>query len=546
MSYRSRLNSAQIFRIELGAFLRICKSVNSPRSLACYMLAEAGEWEQYLQLSFPDTMLPGFPDDYLVTEAMKKNPRLPNLAIDRKAVALAKFFESEKICAQTNARLTAYMQGGTMPPGKCSTVLSQAQKIIADTLGPLTRAKLEYAQAHFRFGPGATSSLSGRDVILSKKMTCGMQVTPRLYPYFRAITGPLWGQAISNVEIRAYSKVTTVPKSALTDRCIAIEPHLNIYVQLGIGALLRRQLLFAGLDLNTQKNNQVAAESAQKLGLATIDLSSASDTVSSELVWLMLPFDWASLLDVARTEYAEVDGQEVRLSKFSSMGNGYTFELESLIFWALAKACSSYSLAYGDDIIVRQKDAPLLIQTLEFLGFSVNGKKSFLAGDFFESCGVDIWRGKNVRPFYFRGDHYDLHSAVIRMANAIRRYASRRGYHIYCDRRFFTAWLYLTSRSSVARKTRIPNGYGDEGLVRDFDESSPPRAKHGLQGFIGRIYRLRPRRAMNTVIDGSYLASLAWGSFESSRANESWRGEFEGSQLTSIPCFSWDGLGPWY
>lgn len=546
MDRRSRHDPNSIFRIELGAFLRVCKGVNTPRSLACFMLAEAGEWGQYLELPFPDTNSHTFQDDYLVTEMMRKNPHLPNLNIDRKAVALEKFHESERQCAETNSRLREFTNGTISVPSDVRAVISHAQLIISGILGPLTRAKLEYAEAHFRFGPGATSSLSGRDVILSKKMTCTMQVAPRLYPYLQSLLPPTWRERISNLEIRGYSKVTTVPKSAKTDRCIAIEPHLNIYVQLGIGALLKRQLTLAGLDLRSQKHNQDAARNALKQGLATVDLSSASDTVSSELVWLMLPYEWASLLDVARTEYAVVEGEEVRLSKFSSMGNGYTFELETLIFWALAQACSpDAALAYGDDIIVKQESVPLLFQALNFLGFSVNSKKSFWQGDFFESCGADFWRGINVRPFYFKGEYYDLTSAVIRMANAIRRYASRRGGGLFCDRRFLPAWLYLLSRSSLARETSIPDGIGDDGLVRNFDEACPSKLRRGWQGYLGRVYRVIPAKARNTDFVGSYLAALAFGSFESPRSSEYWRGEFKGAQLTSIPCFTWDDLGPW-
>lgn len=97
-------DSAHVFRTELGAFLRVCEAVDTPRSLACYMLAKNGEWLQYLNLSFPDTLSESFADDYLVTEMMGKNPRLP-IKIDRKAAALAKFADSEQKCKETNLRL---------------------------------------------------------------------------------------------------------------------------------------------------------------------------------------------------------------------------------------------------------------------------------------------------------------------------------------------------------------------------------------------------------------------------------------------------------
>lgn len=545
MGHRSRRDPSSIFKVELGAFLRVCESVDTPRSLACYLLAKNGEWLQYLQLPSPNTANDRFPDDYLVSEVMRKHPRLPGLEIDRKAAALAKFRESEVLCAETNSRLRGYSNGTISVPSAVRSVISHAQTIIAGILGPLTRSKLEFAEAKMRFGPGATSSLSGDDVLLSKKMICEMHITPRLWPYWRSLLLPRWGQDISVLEMRAFSKVTTVPKNTLIDRCIAIEPHLNIYVQLGIGALLRRQMSLAGIDLNSQKHNQEAARLAWKHAFATLDLSMASDTVSSELVWLMLPLNWASLLDLPRTEYAEVDGEMIKLEKFSSMGNGYTFELESLIFSALAQACSTFTSVYGDDIIVERSSVDLLVQTLNFLGFKVNGTKSFWQGDFFESCGTDWWRGINVRPFYFKGEYFDTTSAVIRMANAIRRYASRRNNCHGCDSRFLPAWIYLVSRDKLAGRTSIPNGFGDDGLLREFDEARPTRLRYGWQGYRGVIYSVKPRRSKNTSLRGALLAALKWGTSEGTRVHESVRGRFSGSQLRDIPCFTWDGLGPW-
>jgi hypothetical protein len=57
---------------------------------------------------------------------------------------------------------------------------------------------------------------------------------------------------MSSLELRNSSKVRVVPKNAKTDRTICIEPDLNIFVQLGIGAVIRERLKAYGLDLNTQ------------------------------------------------------------------------------------------------------------------------------------------------------------------------------------------------------------------------------------------------------------------------------------------------------
>ncbi|UUW21412.1 MAG: RNA replicase beta chain [Sanya fiers-like virus 50] len=547
----SKSASDQALRADLKVFEAVCESVDTPRSLACYMLGRYGEWSQYFDLSMPDPLVQTFPDDYLVSEMMRKNPRLPAIA-DTRSAAEDKFLDSERACCETNARLKSFLNGTISVPSDVRAVIANAQLEIQKILGPLTRNKLAYASSQFRFGPGATSSVSGSNVMLSHKMTCSMHVTPRLYPYLRGILGPVWGPEINDLTIRPYSKVTTVPKNCRTDRCIAVEPHVNVYVQLGIGALLRRQLLRAGLDLNDQGENQRLASRAHLDGLATIDLSSASDTIASELVWLMLPTNWAALLDLARTEYSEVRGEVIRLHKFSSMGNGYTFELESLIFWALARSCSDVSRAYGDDIIVRASDAPLLIRTLEFLGFSVNGKKTFLAGVFFESCGSDWWNGKNIRPFYLKGEVCDLDPYLIRIANAVSRYASRRSFGQYRDRRFLPAWLRAYRPiSRIGKATYIGDGYGDDGIVRDFDDACPSRPGYhsrtmsGWDGWAAAVLRSKAKRGRTDIL-GAYLAALAWGSPDLSRGIEYLRGTNRVTAKLSYQVIpTWRDLGPW-
>ena len=69
--------------------------------------------------------------------------------------------------------------------------------------------------------------------------------------------------------------------------------------------------------------------------------------------------DWFELLDRFRTGSVTYRDKIIKLNKFSSMGNSYTFELESLIFYSLAVAtCSHLGIdprdvsVYGDDVII--------------------------------------------------------------------------------------------------------------------------------------------------------------------------------------------------
>jgi hypothetical protein len=220
-----------------------------------------------------------------------------------------------------------------------------------------------------------------------------------------------------------YSRVAFVPKTAKTDRSIAIEPVLNSMLQLGIGDYMADRLKRVGCDITDQSRNQQLARVGSLTGaLATLDLSSASDTVSVELVRSLLSPEWFDLLSYFRTSTVRMDdGSLHRLEKFSSMGNGFTFPLETLIFWALASSASEgveddpLTVAYGDDIIVSVAAVPRVCEILHVCGFSVNMEKSFWSGPFRESCGADYYLGTNVRPVFVKNrlsgaDVFRLHN----------------------------------------------------------------------------------------------------------------------------------------
>jgi len=191
---------------------------------------------------------------------------------------------------------------------------------------------------------------------------------------------------------------------------------MNIYLQLGVGSVLKKRLAAAGCDLRSQEKNQQLALLGSQNTIpdferpATVDLEMASDTLAIELVRELLPEDWFYLLSDLRSPFGlQADGSVRKWAKFSSMGNGYTFELESLIFYALVCSTVEYfhgSLEYvsvfGDDIILPHYWYPMVRECLQFAGFRINNEKSFVAGPFRESCGADYFEGTAVRPFYLK------------------------------------------------------------------------------------------------------------------------------------------------
>lgn len=157
------------------------------------------------------------------------------------------------------------------------------------------------------------------------------------------------------------------------------------------------------------------------------------------------------------------------------MGNGFTFELESLIFWALCSAvmdCLSIDgdlSVYGDDIIVPVKAYPAVKEILAFAGFTTNDKKTFADGPFRESCGKHYFKGQDVTPIYIR-NRPTCWPDYVAIANKLRRHA-RLSWGM--DSSYRPAYDYVVSLLPPYFRNPIPDDLGDLGLVVDFDEACP-------------------------------------------------------------------------
>lgn len=355
-----------------------------------------------------------------------------DLGLSKSGAAAKRFIESEVMCRQTNRRLQSTRLSPQTVDSDIHRVLSIAVWKIGKILGDLP--SLEAFE--FAFGPGANTNVKGALACprakLSAQLECSTDLSPTVQEFLYEV--PVWTALHATQEsedsyvatVRVVpGKVIFVPKNAKTDRSIVVEPPLNSFFQKGVGSYIRERLMHSKINLRDQSRNQnLACKGSVDGSLATVDLSMASDCLSRELVWDLLPYDWANLLSSLRTSEVlvpqvvelqnlftkdlTISGESVlKLEKFSSMGNGYTFELESLIFYGLAYGvCRDLNLSskdvsvYGDDIIIPTSAYPLLEKVLQFCGFSVNKEKSFADGQFRESCGADYLNGFDIRPFY--------------------------------------------------------------------------------------------------------------------------------------------------
>jgi hypothetical protein len=364
------------------------------------------------------------------TKLLSKAKWLPT-SFDKRRVAKVKFEEAEAQCAQTNLVWGSYRRSEFYFLPDLEQVFHSARRKIGKVLGDALYAWTELCD----FGPGADgSTVSGLTAAYNKLSNPGC-ITLGAYPYLDVFTEltSLAKHFVGNPETRmldlTFSRgntVTFVPKSAKTDRPIAVEPRWNIFFQKGMGRYIRNRLKHFGVNLDFQGLNQALAIYGSHSGkYATIDLASASDTVSKEVVQALLPEPWLTILAAMRSPAYRLDGEWRSYHKWSSMGNGYTFELESLLFWALCSSVDEDVAVYGDDLIVPTESYERIVRVLEACGFTVNTEKSFASGPFRESCGQDAFNGVPVTPIYWKEALDD--QGTLTLVNQISVLATRLG-----------------------------------------------------------------------------------------------------------------------
>lgn len=209
------------------------------------------------------------------------------------------------------------------------------------------------------------------------------------------------------------SRWTSIPKNNDSNRPINIEPFANIITQSQLGSAFRKVLK---TEFNSDLNSLASTHRIRisDSSVATIDLKNASDSISMELCNFLLPK--RTLKEIVSRRSPFILGYDKCYhvpKKVSSMGNGFTFELMSLILTAICRVLDPDSSVFGDDIIIQKDKAPRLIELLESVGLKVNHDKSFVDGPFRESCGGNFHEKEGyVKSFDF---HYpeNIHDCVV-------------------------------------------------------------------------------------------------------------------------------------
>lgn len=536
-SLAQRLKTADVTN---SIIVDVLEAIDHPYGLSVAIKLRYGDYAGAVSTSIDPKQFDDvndFADAYQSVKLISKYPHL-DTGINRQLVALQAFHLAESVCKETNERFRRLREGkGEFPNPVVQAIISMAARKISHILGDVDLSSIS---EQFGWGPGASIGIRGHHTSAYNKFSGPLDVTRNgLMMGLCCINSiPSWANAVAMTDtlpsvpvsvlpnalrIVTGNEIIFVPKNAKTDRVIAIEPSLNGYIQKGFGRYIRKRLRErVGIDLKDQTINQSLAQYGSRTGeLATIDLSMASDTIAKELVRELLPMEWFELLSSSRCEQGTVKmtGETVWFQKFSSMGNAYTFELESMIFYALAKACEEHVggraagtglrsvSVFGDDLIVPVDSVPILLEVLNYCGFTVNESKSYDSGPFRESCGKDFFRGTNVRPFFLK-ERIDNVEALYRVANGIRRYAHRRLGYLACDARFAQCWKRIVRTIPAHFRHYCPEGVGDVALISNFDEACPTRPKDGWEGYRTRVIHRVPYRTVYKHEMFGYTTSL--------------------------------------
>ena len=358
------------------------------------------------------------------------------------------------------------------------------------------------------------------------------------------------------------SLMYAVPKTQKGPRLIAAEPTAHQWIQGGVQRWLEEQVhrgqLMGFINFRDQRLSQdMVLSCSTDGGLSTIDLSSASDRLSTRLVeWVFQAHP--PLLEVmhsCRTQYCRLpDGVYHRLKKFSTQGSALTFPVQSIVFTILALAATSYKRwgeegigrwrelegavrVFGDDIIVPTEEYQYVCDVLHSAGLKVNQSKSFSTGLFRESCGMDAFMGVNVTPIrvkmpYIVSQPESLASVVDAASNlhiaglwftskalvetvpvAIRNRifigwqgSGALSLHSFVgSRRYSTKWnpdyhYWESPGIGLISKATIQKGEGTSGLIQFFTEEPDPYSSYE-SGRVGRVKTAIKRRRYAAPLD---------------------------------------------
>lgn len=265
---------------------------------------------------------------------------------------------------------------------------------------------------------------------------------------------------------RRTAKAVAVPKSYKAARIIAEEDSTRQWMLQAIRVRLERLIKankysdFIALE-NQGHNQRIAYESSFNMQYATVDLSSASDSLSMALFAEVFPQSVVTDVRNWRSSKVAIEDKVYATHMCATSGSAVCFCIESILFWAIARLATdtvaSYlgieclpPHAYGDDTIIDVRAYDTFVDFLTMLGFTVNEDKSFTWPSLYrESCGVEFWDGVECTSLYWPrkpiDDSIPSIESLVKLHNALYEYWDVHVFLKKCLRRIIPKDFFTTS-----------------------------------------------------------------------------------------------------
>lgn len=382
------------------------------------------------------------------SQALSVVKKLVDSDVDRWPLTKAKWFSTEERCRKLNLKFAAILKrknSNILRPDEGKSIpfspeLYRFYEALVYVLGVAPPEDEIVEAAHY--GPGSTVSIRGRAVHYARKVEAeecvplAVDLAAKALCFDKAAWAHVGMDPVysNNEDAQAgfvrvmrerlmanvvkHDRLMFIHKNITSLRSIGAQPTCSGMLQLGVHTVLAPYLKRVNVHLDDQSWNQKLAYLGSKDWdsspdpFCTLDKTDASNLICKNLVSNLFPPAWAKLLTRIRTPGyiapPEMGGGEFEYEMYAGMGNGTTFAVETLVFWAASYATSdagsveSYVNSgefaiYGDDVVLRRSHALRYMKLARYLGFRFNDKKTFLDGPFRESCGSDFYAGVPVR-----------------------------------------------------------------------------------------------------------------------------------------------------
>jgi len=335
--------------------------------------------------------------------------------------------------------------------------------------------------------------------------------------------------------------LVNVPKTWKKYRPITPLTLLGLFYSYGVGDQVTKCLEAEGLDIRRLQAKhrdlirQFSCDDDQPTSVdgpeshATVDLSSASQSLLCDLLNQVLPREWyVAMKKTFSHQLVTRRGKETVQMYTESvlpMGNGLTFPVETLVFYVITKAIAELSKTrgiisvYGDDLIYPSRLHKYTTVIFPQLKLNINLDKTFVKAPFRESCGSDFYRGADVRPFFLPGEG----QLLTRTRYAVWLYKVYNGLCRRWDSEEIKSTLYLllTELAMTGLKLhRVPPCYPDTAGIRVSNPGVIPqnagildwspvniRVQRGSQWYSFRfLTELPSRRVVKSVLPYYWLA----------------------------------------